>query len=620
MKILGVSISKRVVAMGVASLFALSTNSRAFDDVPIVNYMPFQKDLSGDIPVTTSYVLSITAPTNALPNTTITPTIGLQSAPAGANTAQAVGYVSLTPSTLVFSGPGVTVSTTVKFVIPAGAVGGQYLYQILTPGWPAGTTDNGGYINMKLTVPIDPQPPIVVINTPANPSTYTYNLGGPAVSIPVQFLSTASPNTTIASVGADLSGVPITVSSTGLGTTSVTSTGTLSLSTPGIYTLTAHANNDHFQTSQATAEVTINLVAPPPTVAIATPLANSTFTYTPGGAPLSVPYSFTAISAFGGVTSLTATLNGNPVTIGTTGGLGTLTASGSGNLQITAAGTYVLAVTAVDRNGTASTTRSFTVTTATQTPGPTVTIVRPVDGSSYSRVSGSDALCIPFSVTAQAATGAKINSFTVSLNGSTQSATVIGIGKSSATATGSLTVSAAGTYTLTATATSAGTVGTDKATFTVVVTPPPPPVCTVVWQGALCTGRSQDGGSKVPVRFQIHCTSSHPDGCGDDDHRGGNCDDGHRGGDDDHDDHDCTLHETTVKVLISEIYSNGTSSTPKAFSYGRGSSDYSIDCDDVYDLDFATSRGKHLYHIDVYRFPNGGTTPQLVGTKEFRTN
>jgi hypothetical protein len=74
-----------------------------------------------------------------------------------------------------------------------------------------------------------------------------------------------------------------------------------------------------------------------------------------------------------------------------------------------------------------------------------------------------------------------------------------------------------------------------------------------------------------------------------------------------------------VKILISEIYSNGSSSTPKAFSYGRGSSNYSIECDDQYELDFNTARGKHTYHIDIYRFPNGGTTPQLVGTKEFKT-
>lgn len=637
MKIIGVLIPQvsKYLWMAIAataSFIAISSSVHADDRSPTVFYDRPVVLVEGDAPVLTSYVLSITSSVNVVGSTSITPVVALVSAPTDANLSQALGYVSLNPSTLIFSGPGVTMTTTVTSNVPVGAVAGDYQYKIATPGWPAGTIDPFALINMKLTVQQVPQRPSIAISSPANPSVYTYTLNGPAVSIPLQFTSTAPSYAPVLAVGADVSGITVTgLTSTGLGTGNVTSTGTINLSTPGIYTLSAHANNIN-GTSSTSAEITINLSAPAPTVIITNPAGNSSFTYTPGGPPLNVPFAFSAASAFGGIDALSATLNGTPVILTTTG-LGTLTAGAGGNLQISSAGSYVLAVSAADRNGTTSATRSFTVSAATQTSAPTVTIAQPADGATFTRISGSAPLCIPFSFTAQATAGAKIKSLSASFNGAALEVTTTGIGKKSATGTGTLTVSAAGTYALTASANSDGTVGVDRATFTVVVTPPPPPVCSVNWLPPISLGKGQNGGCTVPIRFQIHCSSSHPDcdrdadnhhgdrDCSDDnDHhqnRDRDCRDGDHGDDNDH---DCNLHETSAKILISEILSNGSASNPKIFSYGHGSSNYSIEPDDQYELDFDTARGKHVYHIDIYRFPNGGTTPQLIGTKEFRTN
>jgi hypothetical protein len=659
MKTLGVLRSEMAKKLGLlvaVAVTALPAPMRADDRSPTVLYDHPVVLVEGDAPIQNSYQLGITSPTNVTAPTTITPLVTVLSAPAGVSTAQALSYVSLNPTPLFFSGPGVTVTTTVTSNIPITAVSGDYQYRISTPGWPAGTLDPFAQINMKLTVSQVPQRPSVVINTPANPSTYNYTLNGPAVSIPLQFTSSAPAYAPIISAGADISGVNVDVTSTGLGTGNVVSNGTISLSAPGIYTITAHANNIN-GTSSTTSEVTIKLAVPPPTVTIVNPLPNSTYTYTAGGPALSVPYTFTAVSAQGGVTAISATLNGAPISLGTTTGLGTLNATASGSLSLTATGSYVLAVTATDANGTATTSRTFTVSAPVQTGGPTVTITKPIDGASYTRVSGGDSICIPFSFTAEAASGSKISSLSAKLNGVSVDVNASGIGRKTATGTGSITVRSAGTYTLVASATSSGQVGTDHVSFTVVVTEPPPPVCEVVWLPPISLGKGQTGGCTVPIRFQIHCSSSNPDcnrGGDDDDRR--DCrdndrdyrDNDHDGRDNDRDcrdndrdrrdddhrsdrdcrdddrrdndrDHDCNLHETSVKILVSEIYSNGSSSNPKIFSYGRGSSNYSIECDDQYELDFDTARGKHTYHIDIYRFPNGGTTPQLVGTKEFKT-
>jgi hypothetical protein len=233
-----------------------------------------------------------------------------------------------------------------------------------------------------------------------------------------------------------------------------------------------------------------------------------------------------------------------------------------------------------------------------------VTIIKPVDGVTYTQAAGCGPLCVPFSFTAVAGTGATIGSISASLNGSPVAVTVSGVGKKSATGSGNLSITAAGTYILTAIATSGGTTASDTATFTYVITPPPVP--NITWLPPISTGKVQRGGNTVPVEFQLSWANS-GDGCGDDDDGWWGW--GNNGG---------NLCDKSVKILLSEVFANGTTSSPQIFSYG-GCSGYSIDCNGVYELDFPTGRGTHVYRIDVYRFPSG-TTPQLLGTKQFSTH
>ena len=77
-----------------------------------------------------------------------------------------------------------------------------------------------------------------------------------------------------------------------------------------------------------------------------------------------------------------------------------------------------------------------------------------------------------------------------------------------------------------------------------------------------------------------------------------------------------------MKIAIYEVLANGKSSAVQVFTYGGSPNPptYSINGDGQYQLNFPTEKkGAHQYHIDVYRFPTGSTTPQLLGTKEFTT-
>ena len=90
--------------------------------------------------------------------------------------------------------------------------------------------------------------------------------------------------------------------------------------------------------------------------------------------------------------------------------------------------------------------------------------------------------------------------------------------------------------------------------------------------------------------------------------------------DHDEDRNGCTnLRDTTVKISIYEVRSTVPA---MIYPYGVGSPnppDYAINGNYQYHLNFPTARGQHTYHIDVYRFPAGTTTPVLVGSKEFST-
>jgi hypothetical protein len=463
---------------GLMALVAAAPSAWAFDSSPTVTYLPAQKLVEGDEPVASSYVLSITSPPNVPAGTTlsITPVVSVLSAPLGADLVQILGFVSLSPATLSFTGPGQTQTVTVSSNVPLGSVAGSYAYKIATPGWPTGTLDGFATINMAITIAQVLAPPSVALTSPTDGSVYTLALPGPALSIPLQFQATAPLTSPILTAGATISGAPVTVTTTGIGTGNVTGSGTMSVSAPGIYTVQAYANNLS-GTSSSTVEITVKVSAPPPTVVISSPAANTTYTYTTGGPALSVPFAATATSVYGGVNTLTATLNGTPVSV-TTGGLGTLNATGSGSLQITAGGQYVLAVTATDPNGTTTTSRTFTVTAVSANP-PSITISNPPANATYTYTTGGSALHVPFAFTATSPSGS-ISALTATLNGKSVSVTSTGIGTLTATGSGSLEITAGGQYVLAVTATNpAGTV-TASRTFTVtVVNPVPAPSVTI---------------------------------------------------------------------------------------------------------------------------------------------
>jgi hypothetical protein len=585
------SFLKRAFLGLVACLVAIVSTAPARDAIPTVTYFPVINLVAGDQPLHDSYPLQITSPNILLLTQTvsITPVITVLSKPAGVTDAQALSYVTLSPSTLVFTAPGQTQTTTVTCDVPAGNAAGDFQYTISTPGWPIGTYDGLATINMRVTVPIDQETPSIVINSPADGATVDLPVPGPAITVPFSFQASSDVTAPITDIGAMIGGQSLTITGTGLGTEAASGAGTLTFAAPGIYTVRAFATNIN-GTSATSVDVTVRAVAPPPTVAILQPIVTNYVL--PVGGSLNIPFSISAISAFGGVTNVSATLNGSPVSV-STNALPALIATGSGTLHISGGGNYTLGVTATDQNGTSSATLVLHVTAAT--PIPNVSISQPVNGLVVTRIAGSPATSIPFVFTATTTTGFKIDSLNASLGAASVTVTPAGLGTTSATGVGVLLVNAPGTYTFTAGALSGTTAGSSTATFTVKEEQPPPPSCSLLWLPPISLGKVQQGGSTLPIKFRLFCASNLACGCNGE-------------------------HDTSVKIGIYEILPGGAHSPVQIFSYGTGSPnppDYAINGDDQYHLNFPVAKGKHVYHIDVYRFLTGSPTPQLLGTKEF---
>ncbi len=348
---------------------------------------------------------------------------------------------------------------------------------------------------ITLTVQAPNPPPTVVINTPAPNATYTYTTGGAALVVPFTFTgsSTGGP---ITALTATMDGVPVTFTSAGLGTVTATGSTNLTFTSGGNHTLAVTATNDVGTAS--TSEVITIVTQTPQTstlkVAITKPVANSTYTLTSNGCPLSIPDAFTSNStATSGVTSLAVTFNGNPVSVTTTT-LGKPSVTANGTLVVTAPGVYTLAVTATDQNGTAST--SETITVVAPTPTPRITIVKPTDGAQYTVGTSACPLWVQVSVTGNTTPGSTLSTFTLTLNGQPVTYTSLtGLNTVSANGTVNLKITTTGTYTLVATTTSGGVSATDTNTFKVV----PPSGCGSGWGSGWgwnnCDSSSSWGGS-----------------------------------------------------------------------------------------------------------------------------
>ena len=305
--------SRLLRTISLLGLFAgLTTALVARDEGPAVTYMPQTENVEGDQPLYHTYELEITSPSNlpAGSNVVIDPVLFVIRKPDGVSDAQALSHVTI--ESLVFTGPTQKQYATVVCDFPVGTVAGEYAFGIRTPGWGVTANDTFGFINAKVFPPRPRGLPTVTLNTPLDGSVFTWYAGGATVAVPVQFSATAQEASQLTSVDADISGTAVTLTDvSGLGSTAAEAGGVFYLAQPGLFTVTARATND-VGTAIDTAEFTVRVVAPPPTVTIAQPVAGSSFTLTEGST-LSVPFVFSAASPYGNLSQLTATINDAPV-------------------------------------------------------------------------------------------------------------------------------------------------------------------------------------------------------------------------------------------------------------------------------------------------------------------
>lgn len=608
MNSLGRAVSLFVLVLGFATLL------HARDEGPAVAYYPQTKNVEGDQPLYYTYELEITSPSNlpaGLP-VTITPELFVISKPDGVTDSEALSHVTI--ETVVFTGPSQKQYATVVCDFQVGTAAGEYAFGIRTPGWGVQTLDTFGFINAKVSPPRSRGLPTVTLNSPLDQAVFTWYAGGPPVAVEVQFSATAPSDSPIASVDASISGTSVALSEVhGLGSSEVEAAGVFYLTEPGIYTVTARATNDE-GTSTDSADFTVEVSAPPPTATISSPLAGSSYTVMSGDT-LNISFEFSATSIYGGISELSATLNGQPVNA-TISGLNTLHASGTANLQISSAGTYSLSVTANNGYGVGSASSQFIVTVLEPTPPPpTVTITSPANGTVITREAGSPATAVPYTFSAVTTAPWTISAVSASLNSDILNVAATGLGTANAAGSGTFYVSAPGTYTLTAAATSAGLQDADAVTFTVVETappPPPPPACGVNWLPPFQHGKVEKGGSTVAIKFELNCNTGE---VGEDRNGDGEPDffPGQRTKSKDNIDY-------SVVIAVYEIFANGTTSTPTLYAYSSGSKGpgYTIQGNDMYHLNYATAKGKHTYQVEIYNNPTGNA-PVLLATRQFET-
>jgi len=504
---------------GLFALFAFVSISLGFPQQPSpVIYDPITMTVEGDQPLVYSYNISVTSPT-VLPllTTPITLQLTAVSVPAGVTTATALSYVTLTPSSLIFTGPLQTKTVTVSISVPVGTIAGDFAYRINTIGWPSGLNivDAATFINMHTQAPVvaQPAPPVVTITTPVDSSTYTYTLGDQPLSIPLHFdavSDTHMANYAIISIGATLNGAPITLAPpVGIGSGVAAGDAILQLSQAGTYTIVASATNAAGSATDSH-QFAVNLVIPPPTVVITQPPAAS-YTLYAGSPPLSVPFTFEGRSLQGGIIGLSATLDGIPVTSLTASGLNTLTAIGTTSLTFTSGGQHTLVVTAANDSGTASASTSFTVNYITPTPA--IVITDPLDGKVFNHTVGTPALNIPFTFTTSTPAGFKVDSVSAALdNNSITITNTVGLGTVTATSTGTLLAVSPGTHTLRASGVSAGVTVTTTVTFTIDESQPAAPTVVINTPAAGSTYSRTSTGPALSIPLTFTGTSNMTNG------------------------------------------------------------------------------------------------------------
>lgn len=361
------------VVVGMMGWYALPrAQAQDRDPEPVVVYDSSLVQIQGQLPLTTSYSVTIISPSN-LPGvpTPITFEVTPTTIPAGVSAATAIGYLSFSPATLVFDAPNQARAVTITMAVPATAVAGAYNYKILAVGWPVdpevGLINLGTAINSTITAAAEPKtPPTVTIASPLDGSTVTVFAGGLPVGVPLTFTAsgTGSNPSVIDSVTVELDGNPVALSSLdGLLTLNVTGAGTLLASTAGSHVVRVSAHNDG-GTVTTTSTFTVMVVQPvAASVTILTPVDGSTITVPADGLPVEVPLQFEAASTGAGQTAITvlrAELDGEEIALATSG-LGSFSVAGTATLPIAAAGPHTVAVWAANAAGEVSASSTFTV-------------------------------------------------------------------------------------------------------------------------------------------------------------------------------------------------------------------------------------------------------------------
>lgn len=562
-----------------------------------VSYFPVARVIQGNQPLIQTFQLDIISPDNLPADTPVTVALNLSvlSKPEGVTDATALGFVSLSATTLTFSGPNDRKTIQVSVNFPVGEAAGDYAYKILPSGWPVtanGIFDLGATINAIVAPPAatDTSPPAVVLLTPADGDQFTYfPASGVPVTVPVAFAATVGPGgAPIDRMSATLNGVPIPVTTTGLDTLSASASATLTLTAGGIYTLAVTGGNLNGD-GVATAELTVNVSAPPPVITASAPTPGASFSFTLGGAGASVPVSFAANSPFGNITALAATLNGGAVAGLQFSGVGAATtATGSGLLTITTPGNYTLRFTAANEFG-AATPVDVPFTVVGLTPPPTVAIDTPVDGANFARNAGDPATAV--NVTFHGATAfGTLTSVAATLDGQPVAATVNGLNTAAITGTAALSFTSGGAHTFVVTVSNGAAQATATTHFTLTETQPT--VCqNLEWLPPISLGKTIEGGSVMPIKFTLTCEGKF-------------------------------VRDTSTIIAIYEIFADGASSTPVLYPFGTGSPnppDYAI-TGQMYHLNFPTEKGVHHYRIEVYHPHTADpATLQLLGNKDLFT-
>lgn len=424
--------------------------------------------------------------------------------------------------TVTLDGEPVAISSTVNgtalvatasgtLTIPAPD-NGTTTYTLTATGVDAYGQDVSVETNFTVTVN-DPQIAISINSQIAANSPYT--LSGGKVTIPFVFTGTITSGATVDTITGDLGGQAVTISSSsGLGSAATaTASGNLVITAPGTYVLTATAANTK---SGASATTSITFVvkpaqALPPLTVTVTQAPQPTYTLSNICDPLRIPITFVGSSNGGQVKVLSATLDGQSVSLSSISGLNSSKATGTATLSVKKAGTHVLVVTAKD-NFSQTVTSSVTFNVVIQKPTISIVINSPTNNSVYTLTAGSDwcnstPVSIPFSFTSTITAGSTIDSLSAMLNGCSVSISKSGLGTATAKGSGTLKISKPGTYTLTAKAYDERARISATTSITIIVKKAAPPTVTIVQPTATTYSASEGTTLSIPFVFKAASTS-----------------------------------------------------------------------------------------------------------------